>query len=164
MPDLMTATLPLEIPLQNPKEKKPGRIILEKLTYFEKPTFIDYLRGGLQLNLSVAIDFTGSNGVPSAPTSLHYINPYQANQYQRAILAVGSILLNYDYDKMIPAFGFGAKPRFPNLQRNSVDHCFPLSGRYDVIEANGLEGLMAMYTNALTHVELSGPTYFAPII
>ena len=28
----------------------------------------------------------------------------------------------------------------------------------------GIEGLMGMYQNALTHVSLSGPTYFAPII
>jgi hypothetical protein len=133
LPGLMNAKLPVEIPLSNPKQNKPGRIVLDRLTYFEKPTFMDYLRGGLQLNLSVAIDFTGSNGVPSAPTSLHYMNPYQPNQYQKAIMSVGSILLNYDYDKMIPAFGFGAKPRFPDLQRNSVDHCFPLSGNYNAI-------------------------------
>ncbi len=137
---------------------------MENIIFFEKPTFVDYLRGGLQLNLSVAIDFTGSNGVPSHPTSLHYLNNYSPNQYQKAIMAVGNILLNYDYDKMIPAFGFGAKPRFPNLTRNSVDHCFPLSGRYDVIEAAGLDGLMSMYANSLTHVDLSGPTYFSPIL
>lgn len=28
----------------------------------EKPTFVDYLSGGLELELSIAIDFTGSNG------------------------------------------------------------------------------------------------------
>jgi hypothetical protein len=125
---------------------------------------LDYLQGGLQLNLSVAIDFTGSNGVPSQPTSLHYINKNAPNQYQKAIMAVGSILLNYDYDKMIPAFGFGAKPHFPHFGGNTVNHCFPLSGRNDVTEAAGLDGLMAMYANAITKVELSGPTYFGPLI
>ena len=79
-------------------------------------------------------------------------------------MAVGNILLNYDYDKMIPAFGFGAKPKYPQLQSNTVNHCFPLSGSSDLIEAAGLEGLMGMYANALTHVDLSGPTYFSPII
>ena len=81
----------------------------------------------------MAIDFTGSNGTPSHPTSLHYFSPHKANQYQTAIMAVGNILLNYDYDKMIPAFGFGAKPRFPHLGGTQVNHCVPLSGRADVI-------------------------------
>ena len=101
---------------------------------YEKPTFLDYLRGGLQLNLSVAIDFTGSNGVPTYPTSLHYLNPTKPNQYQSAIMAVGNILLDYDYDKMIPAFGFGAKPKFSHYSGSGkVSHCFPLSGRDDII-------------------------------
>ena len=45
----------------------------------------------------------GSNGVPSRPESLHYVSPNgDLNQYQKAILAVGEILINYDYDKKIP--------------------------------------------------------------
>ena len=79
-------------------------------------------------------------------------------------MAVGNILLNYDYDKMIPAFGFGAKPRFPQLNSTTTDHCFPLSGRHDMIEAAGIDGLMSMYANSLLNVSLSGPTYFAPIL
>lgn len=56
----------------------------------------------------VAIDFTGSNGEPHSPSSLHYMNESKPNQYQVAIEAIGQILLNYDSDKRIPAFGFGA--------------------------------------------------------
>ena len=33
--------------------------------------FIDYLRGGMQINLHVAIDFTGSNGASNLPNSLY---------------------------------------------------------------------------------------------
>jgi hypothetical protein len=36
----------------------------------------------------VAIDFTGSNGSPKHPTSLHYINPTAPNQYQMAIASI----------------------------------------------------------------------------
>ena len=131
---------------------------------YEKPTFIDYIRGGLQLNLSVAIDFTASNGTPTNNSSLHFMDPNKPNQYQRAIMAVGNILLNYDYDKMVPAFGFGAKPRFPQVYSDTTVHCFPLSGREDIIAAGGIDGLMSMYANALPNVSLSGPTYFGPII
>jgi hypothetical protein len=50
----------------------------------------------LQVNFTVAIDFTASNGDPNTPTSLHYINPYQPNQYASALMAVGGIIQDYD--------------------------------------------------------------------
>lgn len=91
-------------------------MVLENFQVINRPSFIDYLRSGLELNLIVAIDFTGSNGSPTSPTSLHYMNSNSLNQYQTAIRAVGEILLNYDSDKLIPAFGFGAKPKYPNFK------------------------------------------------
>ena len=36
-------------------------------------THADFLQGGMELKLSVAIDFTASNGDISQPTSLHHI-------------------------------------------------------------------------------------------
>lgn len=86
------------------------------------------------------------------------------NQYQQAIWAVGEILLNYDYDKKIPAFGFGAKTRYPALQSPQTLHCFPISGDVNKTEALGLQDLMGMYQYSLKNVELSGPTYFNPIL
>lgn len=41
------------------KKKNMGTIIFEQATIVSKPEFIDYLRGGVQLSLIVAIDFTG---------------------------------------------------------------------------------------------------------
>ena len=41
--------------------------------------------------------------------SLHYINPYQPNEYQRAISAVGSVIEGYDNDRLFPCFGYGGK-------------------------------------------------------
>ena len=35
-------------------------------------TFLEYLRGGLQISLSIAIDFTRSNGEPNEASSLHF--------------------------------------------------------------------------------------------
>ena len=68
-----------------------------------------------QLNFVVAIDYTGSNGDPRDPKSLHYFDPvHQNNQYTNAIRAVGDIIQEYDSDKQFPAYGFGAK--LPNGQ------------------------------------------------
>ena len=49
----------------------------------------------------VAIDFTGSNGDPAMPDSLHYFDPtgQGKNPYQCCISALGNILEAYDSDK-----------------------------------------------------------------
>ena len=50
----------------------------------------------MQMNFTVAIDFTASNGDPRSPQSLHHINPHQMNMYARALHAVGEIVQDYD--------------------------------------------------------------------
>lgn len=44
----------------------------------------------------IAIDLTASNGDPSSPQSLHYINPVGYNEYLQAIWAVGNVIQDYD--------------------------------------------------------------------
>ena len=44
----------------------------------------------------IAVDFTGSNGDPKFPVSLHYINPQGYNEYLAAIWAVGNVIQDYD--------------------------------------------------------------------
>ena len=105
---------PVDFTLVNPKIKKPGKLILENYQLIQTPNFIDYLKSGLQLNLVVAIDFTGSNGSPSSPSSLHYAGP-NPTQYQQVLRGIWDIIENYDSDKSIPAFGFGAKPHFQTM-------------------------------------------------
>jgi hypothetical protein len=56
-----------------------GRMIIDHIELNEKPSFIDYLRSGWQINLHVAIDFTASNGESSMANSLHYLGNF--NQY-----------------------------------------------------------------------------------
>ena len=46
--------------------------------------------GGMQIGLIVAVDFTGSNGHPDDPTSLHYRKGQTPNQYQQAIATIGA--------------------------------------------------------------------------
>jgi len=146
------------------KKKKTGTLKLLSFSFIERPSFIDYIKGGDQLNVVVAIDFTGSNGHPNSSSSLHARLRNGLNQYQKAISAVCNILLNYDWDQQIPVFGFGGKPRFPTLSSNVVSHCFPCTGNLQNPNVLGLQGIMDVYSYALQNVELSGPTYFGPII
>jgi len=69
--------------------------------------FLEYVFGGCEINLNIAIDFTMSNGDPNDPISLHSKNPAK-NEYLQALRAVGNILQYYDTDKEIPLYGFGA--------------------------------------------------------
>ncbi|CAG5118026.1 unnamed protein product, partial [Candidula unifasciata] len=148
--------------LHNPKikRKKPcGRIHVLSFHIEMQKTFIDYIRGGMQMNFTVAIDFTASNGNPQSPTSLHYNNPYQLNQYAAAITAVGEIIQDYDSDKMFPALGFGA--RMPD---GTVSHEFALNFQPDNPFCSGVDGILAAYYHAINNVQLYGPTNFAPVI
>lgn len=71
-------------------------------------SFLEYVFGGCEINLNIAIDFTLSNGPPTSADSLH-CKDINKNEYIQALRAVGNILQYYDSDKEIPAFGFGAK-------------------------------------------------------
>lgn len=76
-----------------------------------------------QLDFSVAIDLTASNGQINKPGSLHYIGDGQPNEYFIAIRAVADICQHYNNTKNFDAMGFGAKipPHY-----TAVNHCFPL--------------------------------------
>ena len=90
----------------------------------QRPKFTDYLRSGWQIGLTLAIDYTASNGAISSPSSLHALGPQ--NQYIQAINSVGGIVEPYDFDRMFPTFGFGGKHR--GMGMTSVSHCFPING------------------------------------
>ena len=78
-----------------------------RLEINKRHSFLEYVFGGCEIGLTIAVDFTLSNGRPDQPTSLHYLD-MQKNEYLNAIRSVGSILQYYDTDKQIPVLGFGA--------------------------------------------------------
>ncbi|NXN26620.1 CPNE9 protein, partial [Nycticryphes semicollaris] len=150
-------------PRKKCKKKKyvnSGTVTLLSFSVESEFTFVDYIRGGTQLNFTVAIDFTASNGMPSQPTSLHYASPYQLSAYALALKAVGEIIQDYDSDKLFPAYGFGAKVP-PD---GKISHQFPLNNNADNPSCAGIEGVLESYLQSLRTVQLYGPTNFAPVI
>jgi hypothetical protein len=115
------------------KYQHSGILSLTGAVCVEEASFYDYVKGGLQINVIVGIDFTASNGNPSYASSLHYMSPYNPvqtisclfvvsfcefvkfvpsnnqhqNEYQKTLYAVMNVLEPYDSDKLIPLFGFG---------------------------------------------------------
>lgn len=69
-----------------------------KLSFKQRNSFLNYIFGGCELNLAVAIDFTLSNGNPKKRDSLHNLN-LNNNEYYKALKSVGDILQFYDTDK-----------------------------------------------------------------
>jgi hypothetical protein len=68
--------------LRNEKGEKKGILKFKHFAIIEQYSFTDYLKSGWKINMSVAIDFTASNGEPSEKNSLHRINEDGAlNQY-----------------------------------------------------------------------------------
>jgi len=129
------------------------------VTTSSRPEFIDYLSGGCQISLAVAIDFTASNGDPRQQGTPHYFHPPESkewNDYEKAIFAVGSILAKYDSDQQFPVWGFGAK------YNNVVRHCFQCGTE---IEVQGVQGIMDAYRGVFrTPLTMSYPTKFTEVI
>ena len=142
------------------KKKNSGVVQVTEVKKKKVLSFIDYLRAGTQISFSIAIDFTGSNGEYSDPSSLHHLNPNNPNQYERAIWEVGTILEAYDTDKMFPVFGFGGVPR----GENQANHCFPLTFDRSNPYVQGVSGILDAYHRSLACVSLAGPTLFQHII
>jgi len=123
----------------------------------ESASFLKYLSGGCKLKLCVAIDFTASNGDPRNPKSLHYIGKDgNFNEYEKAIDAVGSILIQYDSDHKVPVWGFGVKL---NGEKNNCFQC----GKE--VEPVGVTGILDAYRSVFQHpIMMSGPTEWSAVI
>ena len=50
------------------------------------------------------------------------------------------------------------------MNTNSTSHCFPLNGNKSNPEIKGCEGILAKYTETINKLELSGLTYFLPVL
>ena len=128
-------------------------------------TFLDYIRGGVKLHLVVAIDFTTSNGKPTDPHSLHYVEGLGGgragggggggggvvqgeNPYTMAIRTIGDIFQDYvSDDKRFLALGFGGHVN------GKTSHCFPLNGNSRDPYCYGIEGIVDAYYSSLEHGE-----------
>jgi len=119
--------------------------------------FVDYVTGGCEVQLNIAIDFTGSNGDPRKPGTLHHFNTDGSyNDYEKVIHSLGSILSNYDADKMYPVWGFGAK------YGGVVRHCFMCGSTERV---RGVDGVLRAYHEVFrSGLVMSGPTVFTEVI
>ena len=116
--------------------------------------------------MSVAIDYTASNGDPLKPNSLHHYDPddenNKPNMYETAIRNVGNIMENYAFQKKFAGFGFGGIPEY--MDDDQVNHCFCINKNPKDPRINGLENLIATYRKSLSEIKLWGPSFFSKIL
>lgn len=143
------------------KKTDSGTFLITHFNIITQKSFLDYIqKDNVKLNFSVSIDFTGSNGNPRQPSSLHYKNVNSMrSQYTDALAPIFMIVQDYDTDKIFPAYGFGAK--LPNGQ---VSHQFPLNLNTGDPNMTNLNMILQNYWNCVDNVQLWGPTNFAPTI
>lgn len=141
-------------PGSTPVNERMGNLSLSTTS---PPTFLDYLAGGCQLNVTIAIDFTGSNGDPRKPGTLHYLHPDGShNDYEKAMIAIVGILEKYDSDKKFPVLGYGAK------YDGEVKHCFQCGSSEEVMGAAGvLQAYREVFRSGLI---MSRPTVITDVI
>lgn len=132
------------------------------------PSFISYLRSGMNINLTIGIDFTGSNGAYTDYRSLHYLNNGM-NDYEKAIRSCGDILAYYDDDQLFPCFGFGFSFKDPSKNNSSFNNKynafnFPINGNTSDPNIHLIDNVLVEYRKFITQIRLAGPTNFAPMI
>ena len=130
------------------------------------PSFIGYLRSGMNINLTIGIDFTGSNGTYTDYRSLHYLNSGM-NDYEKAIRSCGDILAYYDDDQLFPCFGFGFVFKKPEQNNNLGKYNrfnYPINCNLDDPNIHLMDNVLIEYRKFITQIRLSGPTNFAPMV
>lgn len=132
--------------------------IYNKSIFLRNVNFIDYIKAGVRIKLSIGIDYTSSNLPPQNPRSLHYLGNVM-NDYEQAIEACGLIVAYYDYNQQFPVYGYGA---FIN-EEQIVSMCFNVNFQQDP-EIYTIDNVLKAYRNSFHYLQLAGPTNFYPLI
>ena len=132
--------------------------IFNKSQLIRNYSFIDYIKNGVTIKLTIAIDYTSSNKTPNDPLSLHYLGG-NMNDYEQAIKSCGMIVGYYDYNQMFPVYGFGA---IINGQQNA-NMCFNVNFQQNP-EIYTIDNVIKEYRNSFNNLILAGPTEFCPIV
>jgi len=142
------------VPVSSPSQAHISRVEYSPLS--PKPTFVDYVAGGCELDFSVAIDFTASNGNPIIPGTPHCIDYNSLNEYEKAIISIGSIVTKYDTDQKSRVWGFGAK--YEGVTR----HAFQVG---DHAHVSGVKGILTAYRETFARgLCMSSPVVITEVI
>ena len=89
------------------KLKKNGMLKILKANILNIPSMLQFLSGGCELDFMVAIDCTTANGNRKEREGLHHISDSWLNDYQAALIKVGSVFDGYGGNKGYIMWGYG---------------------------------------------------------
>eukprot|EP01060_Flectonema_neradi_P034306 TRINITY_DN597_c1_g2_i2.p1 TRINITY_DN597_c1_g2~~TRINITY_DN597_c1_g2_i2.p1 ORF type:complete len:656 (+),score=113.91 TRINITY_DN597_c1_g2_i2:92-2059(+) len=164
--------------IQKIQYERSGVLQINKISIDVSHSFLEFVRSGFEINLTVCVDFSMSNGELHDPTSLHYITEDKRdNEYIKALKAVVGVLGNYDKDQEFPFYGFGARNRNDESHQYAkekgdkkdagppVNHIFPVTGDVMRVVVEKAEGLVDAYWSCLQErIIPAEPTHFAPCL
>ncbi|KAJ9464977.1 Protein BONZAI 3 [Diplonema papillatum] len=137
-----------------------GTLLLNSIEVETAHSFLEYVKGGFEINLTICVDFSSSNGKPTDVTSLHYSDPNRRldNEYVKALKAVVKVLGEYDKDQAFPFYGYGARER--TSMDPAASDIFPVTFDPHRVEVHGIEGIVDAYWKCLDRIEMAEPTRF----
>ena len=133
-------------------------ILINNSILERKYHFLEYIKSGVTIKLTIGIDFTSSNQPPNDPLSLHYLGG-RMNDYEEAIISCGNILAYYDYNQLFPVYGFGALVK----GEKQISMCFNVNFKQNP-EIYTIENVLKAYRNCFRNITLAGPTNFCPLV
>ncbi|CAB9510120.1 Nicotinic receptor-associated protein 1 [Seminavis robusta] len=118
----------------------------------------EFMDSGGQIDFSVAIDYTSSNGNPLEPGTLHFQSEETFNDYEETITCIGNAIDKYSKSSEYSVWGFGAK-----FGDGVVRHLFQC-GQSPTVK--GVDGILDAYRSVFRSggITMSGPTVFLKAI
>lgn len=131
-------------------------IIVSDCRIVKLPTFVDYLLGGYEIYLTLAIDFTVSNGIHTLSSSHHNLTPNSDNRYMECIKSVIDFTLRFSEKSHsylpVVVYGFGAVP----THLDHISHCFALNQEERDPTIYSSDTLWHHYENIVKYSEPAG--------
>jgi hypothetical protein len=154
-------TLPW-VPIKGGENPKWGTLTFSNVVLTRVRSVADLLKDAqdpLIIVGKIGVDFTGSNGDMSSPTSLHYKGSLTTPYYE-AIEGIVNIMGPYDSDGTLDISGFGACPS----SSEKVSDYFLLPSSTEEKGASPTLHALSSYVQAQHNVELGDRTLFAPTL
>ena len=118
---------------------------IRNVEIFKRNSFLDYIIGGTELGLSIAIDF--SHDEKCCKSSQHKFSDPRVNQFTSTIQEFVKLIQNYQTSQNFPIYGFGG-----DLEGIGKSQCFALNGNIFSPEIDSVEKILKTYKTALkTH-------------
>ena len=154
-----------ELLIRDAKGKVTGQLVFNNFQMDMRPSLLEYLKHGWQMNVSIAVDFTLSNLEIKDVNSLHrQSTDGTMNPYEKAIFEVCNVMVKYAKDGCFNVYGFGGIPHYLNtVKTTKVSRLWNLNGDENDPSCRGTMEVLKAYQKGILNSTLAGPSYFGKL-